>query len=397
MCVRYYCMKKFGGVEDNLYLCIVITIIGGNLKTRNKVKRQFFVSILLAGIMAMTTGCASDDTSNDGLNIEFSTIPIAFGGEGKPLSLDDESDVTRGTAYGSSWGTATGSNMDVWAYHYQPNSTTPIGLMREQRVTYDSPYWVYTPIIFWPKEGTADFYAYAPACYGARREFETFTPSHINYQALLMNCHVPASQITTIHTLGTANGYVSTVKPHDAANQYDLMFAFNRDMICSEQSVSDVVNFKFVHAMAGLRLMVATDGYALNIPSDAAKMIVGVGRLKTGGTLAICEPNALGGYPEVEWTLDGLEGTFYETYNIIDNPDTPGQKIISRERTVDVPDDQGDFFFPPQKLENGITVSLYFYDEDNKRIDYRVANVSKSKIGELPRGTITTLKLGSAH
>lgn len=342
-------------------------------------------------MVTMVTSCGDHQEVEPSQALQLSDTPVGFGVGETSLQLADEIAVTRGLAFQPEWSTHDGSTMAVTAVHYPQDSETPIQMMGEQTVTYTgatatSPaVWQYTPLIYWPKSGSMDFFAYAPATV-ARTEVSTLTPSHVNHQAMLMKCHVPASEITTIHTLGTSNGYVSAAKPHDASKQHDLMFAFQRRLRCEDYAsfVNHKVTMQFAHAMAGIKLDV--DGLkdakdsddTPKVPAGTSKIVIGIGRLKTGGTLAICEP---AGAPDVVWTLDGLEGTFYETYTVASDGS------ISREggKTDDV------FFFPPQVLEQGLTVTAYFYDGTNKRIGYRT--LPKSELGELTRGTIKTLKI----
>lgn len=324
---------------------------------------------LIIAIMAMITSCTTDiGDQESSMSVEYTNIPIGF----------DAGSISRGTAQNNTW--TDGSTFAVSAYHIAKGSVTPISMLNEKTVTYNGSTWSYSPVIYWPKEGTMDFFSYAPACEGARKEFTAFTPSHINHQAILMDCHVPASEITTIHTLGTKNGDVLSKNPHDASNQYDMMFAFERNVMCAEQDVTSKVTMHFAHVMAGIKINPASLT-AAKIPEGTAKMVIGIGRIKTGGTLAICDASAPN---DVVWTLDGLEGTFYETYNVTWSGGTP---TIAREGTHT---DEGTFFFPPQELESGLTITAYFYNEDGKRIDFKE---KKSGLTKLERGKITTLNL----
>lgn len=324
--------------------------------------------IIAAGILL--TACSAD---NEGAGMpECSTIPIDF----------DASDAyaTRGSECGTGWGTAPGSAMAMWAYYYQDGSSTPQSMMQENKLEYNSSNhrWEYSPIIFWPKQGEMDFFAYAPyapAGGGARAEFTTFSPSHINHQAILLNCHVPKSVITTVSQLQTL-----TVDPNDAVNQHDLMFAFQRRVKCAEQSVTSSVNMRFAHVMACIKFGVESSDATFNLPANTAKVVFGIGRLKTGGTLAICEPATPGGEPDVVWTLDGQEGTFYYTV-----PITSGSMYFSNE----------EFFFPPQDIEGGLVVTAYFFDSAGKRLEYHTITPQPS-ITKLERGKRTVLKLTSS-
>lgn len=312
----------------------------------------------------------------------------------RPLTFAvSEEPQARGTAFGTTWGTTEGSAFNVVAHYYAPATNTPLQMM-DNTVTYSfsNGVWRYSPVVYWPTEGTMDFFSYAPACTGAKAEISRFTPVHTDYQAIIMDCHVPASEITTIHSLGTANNAI-TALPHDAAHQYDLMFAYLRDVPCAEQGVTDKVNLQFAHAMAGVKV----DFSGLDktkLPTSAAKMIVGIGRVKTGGTLAICEPATPGGLAVPEWTLDGLEGTFYETYNVTW---TSGSPTLSRDnygRPVGMSDAEwqaGDvFFFPPQTLDTELTVAVFFYNALNQRIGYHLLYTD---IKTLTLGKIMNIKV----
>lgn len=321
----------------------------------------------------------------------------------RPMTFSASDEVpTRGVAYDSSWGTTNGSIFNVQAYHYPANMTTPLQMM-DNDVTRDGTVWGYSPVVYWPTDGVMDFFSYAPACDGARKEFSRFTPNHTNYQALMVDCHVPASQITTIHSLGTDNVAITTY-PHDAANQYDLMFAYERNMVCAEQAVTSRVNMRFVHVMSGVKLDL--DGLVSSgkIEAGTQKIVIGVGRIRTGGTLAICEPDVVGGLPEVMWTLDGLEGTFYETYTVKWNGAGTAVESINREDTgmpggVDAyhwTNDHATFFFPPQKFDSDLTVTAYFYNAENKRIKYSTQTIPNSGDGSiegLERGKIIKLNI----
>lgn len=318
----------------------------------------------------MMASCGSD--LEETAKVDYSTVPVSFG------ASDDAGGMTRGREYGSTWSTTDDSEMAMWAYYYQDGSSTPQSMMQENTLTYNSTNarWDYSPIIYWPKSGNMDFFSYAPVCDGARKEFTTFSPSHINHQAILMNCHVPASQITSTTQLETLE---KTKNVNDAANQFDLMFAFQRNVKCAEQTVSSKVNMKFAHVMAGIMFGVES-GATFNLPAGTTKVVFGIGRLKTGGTLAICEPSTPGAEPGVVWTLDGQEGTFYITAPI-------NGAVLSFPGDV--------FFFPPQNIESGLVVTAYFYDaEGNKKTDYRTV---RTDIKQLERGKCTVLKLTSAH
>lgn len=371
-----------------------------------KMKSLLVAALLLVTMMVtMVTSCGDHQEVEPGQAVQLSDMPVGFGVGETSLQLADEIAVTRGVAFQPAWWSSTdGSTMAVTAVHYPQDSETPIQMMGEQTVTCKKQdtstpaVWQYAPVVYWPKSGLMDFFAYAPAK-EARTEVSTLTPSHVNHQAMLMKCHVPASEITTIHTLGTSNGAVSAAKPHDASKQHDLMFAFQRRLRCEDYAsfVNHKVTMQFAHAMAGIKLDVtglkdAKDDNGTpsddsddtpKVPAETSKIVIGIGRLKTGGTLAICEPATAGETPDVVWTLDGLEGTFYETYTVASDGS------ISREggKTDDV------FFFPPQVLEQGLTVTAYFYDGTNKRIGYRTLTLPKSELGELTRGTIKTLKI----
>lgn len=324
--------------------------------------------IIAAGILL--TACSAD---NEGAGMpECTTIPIAFG-------ASDDTSATRGKELGSGWGTDKNSAMAMWAYYYQDGSSTPQSMMQENLLRYNeaNTRWDYSPIIFWPKQGEMDFFAYAPyapAGEGARKEFTTFSPSHINHQAILLNCHVPASVITTVDQLQTL-----TDAPNDAYNQHDLMFAFQRRVKCAEQSVTSSVNMRFAHVMACIKFDVESSDATFNLPANTAKVVFGIGRLKTGGTLAICEPATPGGEPDVVWTLDGQEGTFYYTVEI-----RYGKLFFTRD----------EFFFPPQDIEGGLVVTAYFFDSEGKRLEYHTITPQPS-ITKLERGKCTVLKLTS--
>lgn len=330
----------------------------------------------IAIFAAMLASCSTDaDSPQSPTVIEFSDVPIGFG-----------TTTSRGTEIGTGWSTSEGSAFNVTAYYYADGSSTPLSLINDNNVRYESGSWTYAPTVYWPKNGTVDFFSYAPACIGdngnpitpnARHEFNTFTPSHINHQAILVDCHVPASEITTIHTLETL-GTATSPYPNDAKNQEDLMFAFQRNVKCAEQSVSSKVNMKFAHVMAGIRFGVK-EGAIFTLPAGTTKVVFGIGRLKTGGTLAICEPSTPGAEPDVVWTLDGQEGTFYYTVPI------DGTTIRF---------DSEEFFFPPQDIENGLVVTAYFYDEEGKKnqTDFRTL---RTDIKKLERGKCTVLKLTS--
>lgn len=319
-----------------------------------------FATLLVAFVLA---ACEDDTSPSD---VRWSTTPIAF-------SAAEGEGAFRGTAHGAEWATAPGSKMAVWAYYWEEGSKTPLGMMTENTLTYKevNSTWDYSPVIYWPLTGSMDFFSYAPVCETARKEFTTFTPSHVDYQALLVNCHVPASEVTTINQLTNLAG-LPDGGPNDAAHQEDLMFAFQRDVVCTDQSVLDHVDLHFAHVMAGLRLVVSGE-HPIDIPDGTTKVVFGIGRLKTGGTLAICEPATPGVAPDVEWTLNGREGTFYITGTVEDDK-------------VRMPADE--FFFPPQTLDNGLRLTAYFYDSDGIRIDYREVTTS---IKQLLRGNSVTL------
>lgn len=343
--------------------------------------------------------------------IIFCTIAIlaaACSGEEEPLrgspigfSVSEEMPV-RGTAYNNTtWSTVNGSAFDVVAYYYALGSLVAQPLL-ENTVTRDGTKWGYSPVVYWPVEGTVDFFAYAPACEGARKEIQRFTPSHTDYQTILVDCHVPASEITTVHSLGTY--YVPiTAFPHDAAKQYDLMFSSLRDVPCDEQSVTSRVNMQFVHAMAGVKvdLTKLLEHAATKIPAETGKIVVGIGRIKTGGTLAICEPATPGALSDVRWTLDGLEGTFYETYQV--TYDQNQVKGIIRDRTGkpgDMSDDAweaaGTFFVPPQQFESPLVVSVYFYSSGGRRMFYRsytLPTTGSDAVPALERGEILNINI----
>lgn len=312
----------------------------------------------------MMASCGSD--LEETAKVEFSTVPVSFG------ASDDAGGMTRGREYWSDWSTTNNSAMAMWAYYYQDGSSTPQSMMQENTLTYTNNRWDYSPIIYWPKSGTMDFFSYAPVLDGARKEFTTFSPSHINHQAILMNCHVPASQITSTTQLETL---AKTKNVNDAANQHDLMFAFQRNVKCAEQTVSSKVNMKFAHVMAGIKFSVES-GATFSLPAGTTKVVFGIGRLKTGGTLAICEPSTPGAEPGVVWTLDGQEGTFYYTVDIVDG------KLFFNSHV---------FFFPPQNIESGLVVTEYFFDAEGKKtMDYRTV---RTDIKQLERGKCIVLKL----
>lgn len=329
--------------------------------------------------LLMLVSCATD--LEESTRPEFSTVPISFG------ASDDAESVTRGNEIGSGWSHEDNSKMAMWAYFFESGSSTPQSMMQEQVLTYSgtNARWEYSPIIFWPKSGTMDFFSYAPARIiggdgkyvtpNAREEFTTFSPSHINHQAILMNCHVPASQITSTTQLETL---AKTKNVNDAANQFDLMFAFQRNVKCAEQTVSSKVNMKFAHVMAGIKFGVK-EGDTFNLPAGTTKVVFSIGRLKTGGTLAICEPPTPEAEPGVVWTLDGQEGTFYYTVPIVG-----GSIVFTSE----------EFFFPPQDIEQGLVVTAYFYDGEGKKnqTDFRTV---RTDIKKLERGKCTVLKLTS--
>lgn len=404
---------------------MVVRILISNEETMMQRFRDFIPYILTQMLaMLLLTGCQQEQEDLWGATeVEYSKTPVSF------VTQETGTTGTRGTELQSTWSTTEYSKMAVWAYYYQYGESTPQSMLQEKEITYEETSsgsriyaWNYTPVIYWPKSGTMDFFAYAPACMGARKQINNILPSNINYQALLMNCHVPASQITTIHSLGSNNTAVTTF-PHDAKGQHDLMFAFERNMKCDEQSTTSKVNFKFVHAMAGLKINMSefkmddngTPGDPSDdtpkIPDGTSKIIIGIGRIKTGGTLAICEPATDGVQPTVVWTLDGLEGTFYETYSATwsgGDPNTVSE--IKREQTgitAKDPENPTDaekeawesdatFFFPPQPFETGLTVTAYFYNASNVRLGYRTRTLPTTgdeAIKELKRGEIITLNI----
>lgn len=346
---------------------------------------SYFILLVFASLLA---ACSAEDEN-------LRQRPLAFTVSEEPL--------TRGTAFNATWSAQGGSAFSVVGYYYAPGSLTPQPLL-DNTVTRGASQWGYSPVVYWPMEGTADFFSYAPACEGARKEFQRFTPIHTDYQAILADCHVPASQITTIHSLGTYNSAI-TAYPHDAANQYDLMMAYLRDVPCAEQAVTSYVNMKFVHVMAGVRInMAALVAEGLKkLPAGTKKIVIGLGRIRTGGTLAICEPASPGGPADVVWTLDGLEGTFYETYDVEWSDDETTISAITRETTGKPTDwddskweDDATFFFPPQEFESGLTVTAYFYNNENKRLFYHAVTLPYEGAGAihaLERGKILTLNL----
>lgn len=321
---------------------------------------------LWAVILVTIAAACHDDCDEATTHTPSNTTPIAF----NAATTDG-----RGVENGTTWANTDGSQMAVWAYYYGEGSETPQNTMIETTLTYNAANtrWDYAPVVYWPLQGTMDFFAYAPARAKARREFTTFSPSHVNHQAILLRCHVPASEVTTIHQLADLAGM--DAGPNDAARQEDLMFAFQRNVACADRAVTDFVTLCFAHVMAGLKLALS-DERPIALPTGTAKVVFGIGRLKTGGTLAICEPAAPGGRPSVVWTLDGQEGTFYIT---ADTADTG---------TLTLPNDE--FFFPPQTIEGGLRVTAYFYDTDNHRLDYREVNTD---IQQIERGKSVTITL----
>lgn len=356
----------------------------------------------------LLTACSSDEVLL-APQVEFSDVPVQFG------VPDDFSyaraSATRGEAYDHKWAEVQGNVMNVTAVHHQEGSNTPIAMMSERDVTHVTLdptvlQWTYFPVVYWPTNGTMDFYGYAPSTDLVRNEFSSLTYSHDNYQAMLMKCHVPNSVVTTTDQFMAANNPETLAQlPHDAANQQDIMFAFQRNMKCTEQAVTSVVKMNFAHVMAGVKINFLTygeinpstygdshpdkDKIAFNIPRGTMKVLIGIGRIKTGGTLAICEPDYLGGAPNVEWTLDGLEGTFYESFNV-DNSDPERPQLVIPLEDAEHPR-QDIFFFPPQKLDRDLTVTAYFYNSENKRIGYRITTASG--LGRFERGKIVTLKI----
>lgn len=371
-----------------------------------------FPLALLLGILLTThlVGACNDDEMP---GIVWSDTPIGFAaGDHTPMAdtavpCAASDNPSRGARYDAVWGTTDGSMMAVSAQYYDEASNTPISLMHETTVSCNGTAWTYNPVVYWPLTGTMDFYAYAPAQTDAEGNpvtgrnakplFHSLTTSASNYQAMLMDCHIPPSEITTIHTLGTT----SNARPHDAHQQVDAMFAFRRGMVCAEQSVTQPVAFSFVHTMAALQINLS--GLAFNkVPAGTTRIVVGVGRIKTGGTLAICEPEVPGDLTaDVVWTLDGLEGTFYETYAVewintypsisretTGKPATPiGVSEVEWTRQWE---DDATFFMPPQTIDSGIKVFVFFYDSSNHRIDYREVNTG---ITTLTRGQVTTIRL----
>lgn len=316
-------------------------------------------------VMCIVSCNKNDIQEEDVLHITYSDIPIGF-------NLSHNSNKTRGSLI------STGElEFAVSAYHYPTDGGTRVQMMNEQTVsgTIGEDVWTYSPVIYWPTAGSMDFFSYAPASAPAREQFNKLIASHINHQAMLMECHVPASQVTTVNQLATLAG-LPAEGPNDATNQNDLMFAFERNVNCAAQTIGNPTNMRFVHAMAGVRIT-ANNTIATGAPVGTRKIVVGIGRLKTGGTLAICEPATPGTYPEVVWTLDGIEGTFYQTLSVDDG-----------RTTVTVPADV--FFFPPQAIDGGLTVTAYYYDSSDNRLDYRTITTD---VTTLERGQVTTLNL----
>ncbi|MCQ2335385.1 MAG: fimbrillin family protein [Paludibacteraceae bacterium] len=327
----------------------------------------------------------------------YSDIPMLFGASD---ASEGNGTQSRGLAHGTTWTTTPGSQMAVSAYHYaSASSATPQRMLVEKTVSCADAgaglyRWDYSPVIYWPHSGKMDFYAYAPAKTDGGGNpvdgentsmiISSLRTSHIDHQGMLMDCHVPASEVTTIHQIIRNDGLGNTFFPNDEDHQVDAMFAMLRNRDCAEVAMAERVNLQFAHAMASIKLelpITGTNNWGTELPGggDKTRIVVSLGRIRTGGTLAVCEP-ATPGRPDLVWTLDGTEGTFYATF--YNEGTDPSEHDL-----------ESTWFFPPQTIQNPTFVlRVYTWDTDHYELSETRTIQLDSPI-ELEAGTQYTYHL----
>lgn len=326
----------------------------------------------------MTAACSDDLISQD--EIEYSCVPMGFACE--EIS-------TRGSQTNSL--ATNGTEFVVHARYYNGNSYGR-DFFDGQVISYNSTAgkWTYSPIKYWPKAGTVDFYAYSPKDI-IEGNLQSLTMNHVEYPLWLMQYNVKTPQITSKNELdGVTISSEVFARANDAASQQDLLLAATPEQDCAQQvSINSKINFSFKHVLAGLNFQFK-DNYSF--PDGATHVILALAPMCTGGTIAF-DP-AIAGSPihsdrgeEIKWTIDESEATFYQGYKIIDQS---GNKKIDTDGKT--------FFLPPQKLKN-FTIIARFYKKSTDGTDGTTYNLLSTKYSnqndlELKVGETKTINLG---
>lgn len=303
-------------------------------------------------LSAMLLSACTDESmpTND---IEYSTVPLGF---------SCSECTTRGAEAN------TVNEFAVSSLYYSDGSSYPRFFLEGQVVNYENNTWTYSPLKYWPKSGTLDFYAFSPKDITG---LESLTFNHSVYPAWLMKYNVPYPQITSINELSGNISQTVFGKANDAERQKDLLLATKLNEVCTEQTpINRTISLKFTHPLAGLKLQLSTS----IAPSEATHVIISFAPMCTGGTIAL-DKSTTTAVPDLVWTLDESEATFYQGYDL--------SSFDSDNKT---------FFLPPQELKN-FTITARFYKSENGAYTLLGTKTSNRNSLKLERGKTTTLIL----
>lgn len=293
-------------------------------------------------------------------------MPIAF-------AADDSNngDVSSRGAQITTDGLKTQS-FAVNARYYTPASQYGRDFFDAQTINWESTYWTYSPVKYWPTTGVMDFYAYSPTLDNMLGTFESLNMPHNEAYVWLMHYSVANPVITSITELsGTTIPLATFDKAIDAQNQQDLLLATNVNNVCSEErGIDSKVQLNFKHALAGLRCQFAATA---GIPNDATHVILSIAPMCAGGTIAMDATGA------ITWTTDESEATYYQGYEI------EGSQLKDT--------DDKTFFLPPQKLKNFTVTARFYHKETDGTYTHLATRISNHTALELKQGTTQTLNI----
>lgn len=321
----------------------------------------------------MTAACSDDLIPQD--EIEYSCVPMGFACE----EISTRGSQTTSLA-------TNGAEFVVHARYYN-GSSYGRDFFDGQVIKNQAGKWTYSPIKYWPKTGTVDFYAYSPK--EIKGTLQSLTMNHVEYPLWLMQYNVKTPQITSKNELdGVTISSEVFARANDADSLQDLILAATPEQDCAQQnSINSKVSFSFKHVLAGLNFQFK-DNYSF--PTGATHVILAIAPMCTGGTIAF-DPS-IAGSPihsdrgeEIKWTIDESEATFYQGYKITEEA---GNKKIQTDGKT--------FFLPPQTLKN-FTIIARFYKQSTDGKTYNLIGTKYSNQNNLVLevGKTKTINLGS--
>ncbi len=237
--------------------------------------KKFFPLLLTALSLAVLSGCVTSSGDEDSAPGNSSADPLAIGFRGSVQLFKTRAQIntTEDLQYvGFGVFTQSTGNQDWSGYHA---TSKPFNFMWNQRVDWNAPNWIYSPVKYWPNDNQPaddkgaqgsvehsylNFFAYAPYVEVANPS-TGFDVKDIDANSDGIKDYDGIVAITSNATNANASCLyyrTSIEKPFDPDKSVDLMWATRQDLYKMKSSgegyVNGHVDFLFKHALTKLSI-----------------------------------------------------------------------------------------------------------------------------------------------